>query len=557
MAARWLVCVGALWWLACPSPLRRPESQDVVVTGTVTWGGFERRADPLEGAVVTLSNARATRSATSLPSGNFRVSVPAPAVQPGVFSVWAPGFAPEVRPLTVGPKTELQLSVALEPLEAMDCDDARCTTALGDVQWLGAPSGAVAKALALAAPPVLPMSGGVLASVALEVEPDTALSGELRVRLPRSTWTAVADVKADSGVLEVALAALEPSGQAWTQTGVALLRTELGVPIAETELSAIRRGAFAAGVVASVPVSRRAVLGLFGAAQPTGCLEGSVSIDGAPTEGVTVVASGVASSATDGTGAVCLQVPVSVQLPPAPLQYAGVVYQSIDLPTAMQEGVCGSGCRALGALTVRPEAIAPSTACKVTARVVDAADGPVTGAVVIAMDDGLTGATFAALCGRLGTRCTLTGSTDASGQVALVVPVQTGLLVSAKSQTMAVQAFGSTRRAGCPAEPVTVRLTRGRELVSATAQFVGPAISWAPPAVAFGLTVERAGGTAWQLTSTTGFSPPLVFGQVPSGAVAEVPASGGAMSGDAVTVSFGSVRPTGLVVFGSASAARE
>ena len=40
--------------VACAPSLRKPESPQLVVTGTVTAAGFERRGSPIEGATLVL-----------------------------------------------------------------------------------------------------------------------------------------------------------------------------------------------------------------------------------------------------------------------------------------------------------------------------------------------------------------------------------------------------------------------------------------------------------------------------------------------------------------------
>lgn len=106
------VVIAALALAACPAPLRRPASTDVVISGSASWGGFTRRADPLAGAAVTLWAGATPTKATSAADGAFRLSAPAPRPVTATLSAWADGFAPRVSSLRVGESTELQPSFA-------------------------------------------------------------------------------------------------------------------------------------------------------------------------------------------------------------------------------------------------------------------------------------------------------------------------------------------------------------------------------------------------------------------------------------------------------------
>jgi hypothetical protein len=252
---------------------------------------------------------------------------------------------------------------------------------------------------------------------------------------------------------------------------------------------------------------------------------------------------------------VCFETPVSTTAQPARVQYAGVIYASTTVPAATQPGTCGSNsCRALGVLSVRSATVATVAPCPVSVRVVDEAQRPIQGAIVIGMDDGLTQAAFTSICGRMGTRCTLTGATDASGSTALVVPVLSGLEVSAKFQSLSGARRGSTRLVTCPREPITVTANRGRDELSVNAQFTQSTISWAPAQPAFQLRVERDGGVVWSVRSTSGLASPITWGVAPAGAVVDLAPIGAPSLDDLVKLTFDGVQESGVAVAGSASA---
>ena len=547
---------------ACPSPVRRPSSADVSLSGSVTWGGFNRRADPLGGVSINLWSSATPVRATSTADGAWKLSTPAAEPAATTLSAWAPGFSPRIRSLRVGSSTELQLSFALEPLEPLDCLDTGCTDSLGGLRWVDAPSGARADALLLdeTTAPAIPGADTLLVAAAVELDGGTAmaLSGTLRLRIPKASWRAVVDARPGSGAIEVSSGTLTPDDRAWRAGAEATLTTEAGLPIAEAQLDAIRAGTFAPGVLATVAPLARGVVGVFGGPLERGCVEGTVTIDGEKTAGLTVFPLEGQPAASNTSGTVCFEAPVATMPQPARVQYAGVIYASTTVPAATQPGTCGSNtCRALGALSVRSDTTATVAPCSVSVRVVDEAQRPLQGAIVIGMDDGLTQAAFASICGRMGTRCTLTGATDTNGTVSLVVPVLTGLELSAKAQTMSGSRSGGARFVTCPREPVTVTANRGRDSLTVNATFSQSTISWTPAQPAFQVLVERDGGVVWSLRSTSGFPSPLTWGAAPAGAQVDVAAVGAPSVDDLVKLSFDGVQESGVVVSGSASAVRE
>lgn len=546
---------------ACPAPLRRPASPDVVLTGSISWGGFSRRAEPLGGVAVTLWSGATPKRATSTADGAWRLSTPASEPAAATLSAWATGFAPHVRSLRVGASTELQLSFALEPLEPLDCVDTACTDRLGALRWDDAPSGVSAGGVLLdeADAPFIPGADALLTAAAVELDAGTApLSGQLRLRVPRSTWRSVVDARPGSGAIEVSTGTLTADDRAWQPAREATLTTEAGLPIAEAQLDAVRAGTFAPGVTATVAPIARGLIGVFGAPVERGCVEGTLLIDGAPAAGLTVFPFDGQPAASSATGAVCFEAPRAPEPQPARTQYAGVVYASTTVPSPTEAGTCGSNlCRPLGTLAVRSETVATVAPCPVSVRVIDEAAQPVAGAVVIGMDDGLTQAAFAAICGKMGTRCTLTGATDAMGVTSLVVPVLTGLELSVKADSMVGSRRGHARLLTCPRDAVTLTADRGRDVLAIDAAFSQSTISWSPAQPAFQLLVERDGGVVWSLRSTAGFGPPVTFGQAPPGASVVVAPQGAPTVDDVVKLSFDGVRPSGVVVSGSAGATRE
>ena len=109
--------IGCLLTLtACPPGLRKPESAQLVLTGTVSAGGFSRRGEALPDARLTLRHAltgdELATNTTSV-AGGYRLAVTVTQGTRVVLITEATGFAPFAKALTVGPFTELTTSFSL------------------------------------------------------------------------------------------------------------------------------------------------------------------------------------------------------------------------------------------------------------------------------------------------------------------------------------------------------------------------------------------------------------------------------------------------------------
>lgn len=528
-----------------------------MVSGSVTFGGFERRADPLGNVSVTVSQGAASAQAVSAADGAYRLSLPTPdMVTTATLSAWLTGFVPVHRAVRVGPRTELLLSLALEPLPALDCIDGACLDDTASVRWLGGSSTATARAAWLtgSSVPSTPNVSALLVAVAFEAT--EAPAGSVRVRLPASSLRDLVDARPGTGAIEVETQLLTAQTRAWQAGPLAVLQTEAGLGIDELTLDPLRSGTFRAGVSVLVPVTGNGVIGVFGGPAQRGCVEGSVVLDGVAAEGLTLLPLGAGPAASAADGRVCFEAPLSDTPLSARPQYAAVAYGSVPVPSPTTVGACGSStCRALGTLSLRSETVAVVAPCSLTVLVVDEVGQPIEGAVVVGMDDGLAQNAFAAICGKLGSRCTLTQATNAEGRASLVVPVQNGVTVEGRARTDVRFRTGQLALPTCPREAVTLRLDVGLERVGANATFTGDTISWAPARAATGLKVARDGGVVWQVNAPSTMAPPVRLGVAPAQTSASgVP--GAAQPGDVVQVSFDAVSGD-VATTGSASATRE
>ncbi|MFZ5443945.1 MAG: carboxypeptidase-like regulatory domain-containing protein [Myxococcota bacterium] len=558
--ATWL-CVLVL--SACPPAIRRPESTQLVVTGTLTAGGFSSRGDPLPGAQVSLRRAAdgvelASNVASS--AGGYRLTTTVPSGTRVIFVAEQPGYAPIARALTVGPSTELVVSAALTPLDPLECVDASCTSPLAEFVWSSPPSGASGAVATFPHEPPLRVDVDdtrpailALAWPHLEGPP----SGTLRLRVPRTRWPELVDALPGNATLEVPAASFELRTGQWARLPPVRLSSEGGTPLGEEDLAALRSGDFSGGAVAELSARSDVFVAVLGAPVPSGCATGTVSAEGAPAAGATLSFYGHEPVSTAGDGTFCARAPVSTQRARLGVQYAGLPYALEISAGASRAGTCGGTCSALGPLTFTADALRVATLCTVSGTVVDAASRPVASAEVVALDETVTGNATTAFCGPTGAKCALTAATAADGTFTLRAPVLNALLVAARSAGGAMQTSGAASFDGCPTAPVVLPLTRGVEQLEVSASFTGTQLSWSPGQPAARLAVlDGAGTVKWELASAGGVSSPVTFGVLPAKATETVAPLGAPMPGDLLIVELRGVKPDGVVFVGTGTAVR-
>lgn len=572
-----LLAVAALALTACPEGIRRPQSTQLAMTGTVFVGGLERAGDPLPQATVALvdaaTGARVATNETS-DTGGYRLTANAAEGTRLVFLVTADGYAPAARAFTAVPFMELTVSLSLEPLSALECVEGSCAAELEDAWWREPPVEASGRVHAVDLSTRRPVRVDVdeapsallaLAFVALDAgagedggAPESL--GALALRVPVGAWGALEDAVPDSGVLEARLAWFDVDAGAWRALDAGVLTSESGWPLPESALAAVRRVEHSGGVVVQAPFVSHGAVAVLGQPEALGCVEGTLEAAGSPALGALVLSGdreGVASAA----GGFCVAAVPGAATVEAKALYAGLSYTLPPLPRPTAPGRCGGGCAQAGTVAFAGDSLATTRLCEVTGRVVDGQGAPLPQAQVVLFDDTVLGTTFNTFCGKLGTRCALAASSGDDGAFTLKAPLASRLLLAAGATVE--PDGGEARRDGalvltdCPTEPVTLKLTHGVQQLEVTATYDGASLSWSPPRAAARLTVTDAQGTPkWDLASPVGFTPPVTLGQLPPGAVELTPLSGAAVSGDQATVELLGTGRDGLQYQGAASVTR-
>lgn len=560
---RCLAVAFLLFLTACPPSLRRPESSQLVLTGTVYAGGFSRRGEPLP--EVKLSVRRADTgdelaSNTSSSAGGYRIAVTVTQGTRVVLVAQLDQFAPYAKAFTVGPYTELTSSFSLGPVTTLECVDTGCSAPGVDLEWSAPPQGAAGTVASFEMDLESPVQVDVDAErpvvlAAAFVQLTGGVTGTLGLRVPLTRWSGLSDATPGNGVLEVAAASFDPALGKWTRLAPVPLYSESGLPIPESALPLLQRAEYAGGAVAQFPfVSDRflAVLGLRGA---EGCVQGTLEAEGKPARGAAVILPGAEPIAADESGAFCAPAATGDALLKAGGQYAGLPYSLGSLPRPTTAGRCGGECRKVGEVSVLADALQLSSLCKFTGKVLDAMGNPVSNAEVVAFDDSVAGNSVSAFCGKLGTRCSLAAPSGADGSFTLNVPLLSSVYFGARASSSTasgdVQRRGGQRFASCPNEPLTLRLLRGEDRLEVTATFLGSSITWLPPRAAARVTVlDGAGLPKWEVVAPGGMTPPLTFGVVPADATQTLAPVSPPASGDSVVIELDGMGRDGVVYLG-------
>ncbi len=544
-----LVCLA---FTACTPTLRRPESSQVIITGTLFVGGFAQRGEPVSGATVTLRNDSSELArGESSSAGGYRLAASLTERSTLTLVVEKAGFAPFIKSLRAGPYTELAQSASLQPLTTFDCVDTACAAARVDVEWLEPPgaAGGEAASFELELENPLQASTALGAPLALAyVNLQGGAEGALELRVPATAWSRLADAQSGNGTLEVLAATYDAKRATWAALAPAPLFSESGVALPESALPSLQRQEYAGGAVARFPSQTSGFIAVLGALPSTGCLTGVALAEDKPAQGVVLTSTGAEPVASDAAGAFCISVPTGADSHAVRTQYAGVPYALLALPQPTTPGACGGTCRDIGTVTISAEALRTPKLCKFDGRVIDTQGQPVANAEVVAIDDSVLGNNVTAFCGEAGTRCALAAPSKADGTFTLNIPLLTSGLVAARVDTMTAsgdsQRSGGARFTDCPTEALTLRLQRGVDRVDVTAAFIGDVVTWNPPRAAARITVfDELGAEKWSLAPAEGATPPVTV-------------TTALTTGDSVLVELDGVGRDGVVYFGSGSATR-
>ena len=563
------VALSLLLLTGCPPSIRKPESSQLVLTGTAYAGGFARRGEPLPNVALSLRNASTGEELamnTTSNAGGYRIAVTVTKGTRVVLIARVDNFAPFAKAFVVGPYTEITESFSLEPLTTLECVDTSCSGPALDLEWLAPPQGAAGTAAGFELDLEPPVQVDVNADRPLTLAMAWAqlsgnAEGTLALRVPLTAWSSLADAMPGTGFIEVAAATFNPNDGKWTNIAPVPLHSESGLQIPESALTSLQRAEFSGGAVAQFPFSNERFFAVLAPRPAEGCVTGTLVAEDKPAPGATIALTGTEPVAADESGSFCAIASTGDALFKAQGQYAGLPYSLGAIPRPTTAAKCGGDCRAAGKVAVISDALQLSALCKFSGKVIDVQGNPVPNAEVVAFDDSLAGNAVKAFCGDLGTRCSLATPSAADGAFTLKVPllssVYFGARASSSNATGDVNRRGGQRFVTCPNEPLTLKLQRGEDRVEVSATYVGTSLTWLPPRAASRVTVlDGAGVTKWEITAPGGITPPVTFGALPSGATELTAPTGASASGDSLVVELDGMGRDGVAYVGVGTAIR-
>ena len=545
---------------ACAPGIRRPDSDQVVFTGTLTAGGFDQRGDRLTSATVRLVDATTgdelARNVTSS-AGGYRLTLDLAAPRRVVFTASAEGFAPIAQAMTIGPSSEVTLSAALSPATPFECGDQACEAPFVDLRWVTPPMNAAGQAAVFH--DELPVRVEVderhspLAVLGwVSVTGDHA--GRFRLRVPRAAWPTLEDATPGTGRFEVRVARFDVTTARWSLLTPVPLVTEAGLALNED--AALGSADFTAGVVADIPAVTDGFYAVLGRADASlGCITSSLVAEGTPAVGASFAFPGFEPVVASGEAATfCAVGPVATTPAQVTGQYAGLLYSYGSVTSPSSAGACGGTCQRVPPIELVATAVQTPALCDFTGTLVDADGAPVANAAVVAMDETVPGNAVVAFCGELGTRCRFTAATGPDGSFRLVVPLATRVVLGARTSTGGFRGASDSFRS-CPNMPMTMPLSYGERPLELDVAWNGATLTWTPALPAARVTVvDTAGDVTWEVVSARGLVQPVTFGVVPAGATQTVAPRAAPAPGDTAGVQVSGTDRAGITFSGIGAA---
>jgi hypothetical protein len=588
-----------------------PVQEELVVQGVVSLrpaaGGPASRASGVTVQVTQdrdgngVVGASERVSTTTNGDGAYRLQVTVTAGQTAVVSFRQEGAATVFRTVTAGPRANLRQNVTLEELQDLACDGTTCAASDSSLRLTGLSPGFQASARVFnpavqadAFPGDFAEESGklLISGVFSAVELTDGSGGsvttlatpaELRMRVPRDTWSLVVDTTPGNGRIDVPMYAFDEVKGTWVREGEGFLESDTGATIPESALPAIRDGSHAGGVVARASVSHFSYWNVDWPVDTKGCVRGVVlDREGQPAEGATVQVSGVTytgssrSQTVGPDGRFCVEVMRSegpgedvdqdgitgeAQTVAIRVFHRGLAYDGGRHAMPTRNATCTSGeCLDVGTIRLSRDLELIPAACTVRGVVQDLQGNGVEGATVMGLDPSMDPEMWMAMCMGGQVTCEYSTQTGADGRFTLgVVMMDQLMLVAQESRDLGnghtLSRMGTALSSGCPATEVTVVLEMGVESYELEVTVSGNTISWTPAVPATWLQVMGGDGMKWFVgAQESGFPPPVTYGTVPAGAQrVDAPDAGPPAplaSGDTVTVVLGGTSSTGYPLYG-------
>ena len=578
-----------------------PPNSQLTVAGVVSQESTLLPPTPSAGVEVKMTSDLnpAGVSVRTDATGHYRLAMNVTLGERVVVAARAATMAPALEVINAGPNAKLEFNLLLRPLDALTCTAQRCSTGDRGVSIAGLPAGVTGMARAfspLAEKSAFPGSffdstGNILISAAFSNvqlqdaagRPLTTLAApaDLCMRVPRDTWNILVDTKPGTDRIEVPLFSFNEVKGQWVLDGEGFLKSDSGAMLAESQLASLRDGSFTGGLVACGKVSHFTDWNVDWFRGGMTCLAADIRTeDDQPAEGAVVLTDGVtyngrSEAQTVGKdGKFCQKVlrseaptedldqnGVSGQTHQAKLTiaYAGKTYDGPKVDTPKDPHQCGS-CADLGLLKLTKDKQLVPKVCMIDGLTLDLKGNAVAGVSVFGNDPTVSPDALPTLCAPNMTGCALVAQSSATGAFTLRVPMVRGVNLIAAKLGVGSSRTGKLALDGCPATPVTVKLTDGQDTllnVVVSANAANGQIAWTPALAAQRIEVLAADGSPkWTVESASGMATPVTYGTVPPGAEQLWPLTGSPdalVSGDRITVTMNGTGADGYPYRGAGS----
>lgn len=596
-----VAAAGLLTAVGCGGDGGGGGKSNVVVRGSITGLSATAGAQPsvLDGVDVDgLLAGDSLNDASSNGSGEYTLKLNVDGPQTVVIAFRMDGFAPLYRTIDVAPGADIPLSVTLREMDTLDCAVAdTCNIDGNRLSITGLPDGFSGGARVFnpvtesdAFPGGFNDSTGALllsgtfAVVELEDDLGDPISDlpspvELRMAFPQDTWSIVVDITPGNAQIDVPMYAFDESLGTWVAEGMGVLEDADGVLLLEADVALLKNGTYDGTVYARSTVNHFSYWNVDWPIESHTCITGTiVDENGNPAEGATVTVSGVTYGGTstpqtvgpDGT--FCVDVMKSeivgedvdqdgitneTQQISIRVFHEGQIYDGGTFDSPETQGTCSAGtCTNLGNIPLSETTRLTAALCTINGDVLLDNVG-VSGASVTGWDDSIPQEIIEAMCGT--GACVPAGSTDGTGAYTLVVPLLSGVRLTAFSQEVVgedqIIRYGQAFVPKCPTVDQDISLTDGYAYTTLTVTVVGNTIDWTPPRPASYVFVQSTTELKWAIvTDTQLMLPPITYGTVPAGAVQVMPTAGSPpalAAGDQVSITTLGTTSDGLPSYGS------
>ncbi|WP_419659446.1 uncharacterized protein Dvar_83390 [Desulfosarcina variabilis str. Montpellier] len=377
----------------------------------------------------------------------------------------------------------------------------------------------------------------------------------VRMKIPQDTWGILKDLDTSTpDIIDVPMYYFDEETGEWVRDGSGTLEDGDGTAIDAATLATITSSppTFTGSLYAKSEATHFSYWNVDYPVETHACVSGTITdTDGAPVAGARVSISGISytgtssSVVTDAAGHFCIDVMRNedadedldgdgvsgeTQTLSLTVRSTDKMYRLESFTLADGQGSCPTGCMTQDFQLLAANEV-QITCCEITGTVYDPNSNPVSGATLYAFDESLEIDGTSTICTDPLEFFTTSGS---DGSYALSSEIAASLKIYAMHTVTGSDInyvyWGQRNLSACPAAGSDVDITTELLYCTSTLDVTvsGQQISWTPNVTVNTLYVSDMTGTGfkWLLVSEDGFTSPVTFGTVPTGATEQTAATG-------------------------------